>query len=614
MKNEFSIANEIGKGISHVEMMRKLFSVFTLKHKFFFVCILANALIMSVIEVGGIGVIFLFMKVVTDPEQIQKTEVLFYLYEFFGFSDKSSFLALIGAVAFVVILFRSLFGSFESWFRLKFVSDLQLYFSTSLLKTYMHRNVLFFYNNNTASLAKNVLEEVNRFVGGYVMEVLSIASDFCVSLVVLSFLVINEPILSLSSILSIGSAYLLIYFMLKKKAENIGRDRLVANDHRFVNVNEALGGIKEAKILSIEDFFIKRFEKNSKKFYEATVTVKLFQVIPRFLLEVIAFGGLVLFITYMIMIGESLSGLMGSLTLFGLGLYRAFPKLDGVLKGVLSLSFDKNVVFLILESFERRSDDWGDADPSEVALSFNENINLANVSFRYPGANQDSIFVQDLSIKHGESVGIVGKTGAGKSTLMDLITGLMSPTQGHLTVDGVVVCRENVRAWQRNIGYVPQSIFLKDGSVASNIAYGVLEEKIDSEAIVEAAKAAHIHDFIINELPDGYETKVGERGVRLSGGQRQRIGIARALYTRPKVLVLDEATSALDNVTEASVSEAIKELSGKLTVIMIAHRLSTVRNCDQICFVHRGKVVGSGTYDDLLEKEDKFRELVQANI
>ena len=614
MENDFCVASGVNKEISHLKILSKLIFVIKFQHKCMFILILFNALVMSIIEISGIGVIFLFMKVVSDPSQIQKSDLLFYFYDFFKFSSTERFLAFIGAAAFFIIVFRSFFGAFEAWFRLRFVSELQLYFSTGLLKTYMHRNILFFHNNNTSSLAKNILEEINRFVGGYIMEVLSIVSDFSVSIVVLSFLVLNEPVLSISAIFSIGSAYLLIYFLLKKKAEKIGRDRMVANDRRFINVNEALGGIKEAKLLSIEDFFINKFNNNSKIFYDTTVKVKLFQVIPRFFLEVIAFGGIVIFITYMIIAGEPLAGLMGSLTLFGLGLYRAFPRLDGVLKGFLSLSFDKNVVLLILESFEIRSDDWEDADPFRVALPFVKQISLVNVSFRYPDASQDAIFVPNLSIKHGSSVGIVGKTGAGKSTLMDLITGLMEPTQGELKVDGKVVNQVSVRSWQRNIGYVPQTIFLKDGSVSSNIAYGVLDNKIDTEAIIRAAKAAHIHDFIVNELPQGYETEVGERGVRLSGGQRQRIGIARALYMEPKVLVLDEATSALDNVTEASVTAAIKEFSGKLTVIMIAHRLSSVRDCDQIFFVDRGVVAGSGSYSDLLENESKFRELAQADL
>jgi len=613
VKNEFGPVGNMEKEISHVEMLRQLVSVVNLRHKFMFISILFNALVMSVIEVGGIGIIFLFMKVVADPNQVQESEFLFYFYELFNFSNSENFLSAIGVAAFFVIVFRSVFGCFEAWFRLRFVSEVQLYFSTSLLKKYMHRNILFFYRNNTSSLAKNVLEEVNRFVGGYIMEVLSIASDFCVSIVVLLFLVLNEPVLSISAVLIIGFSYLTIYLFLKRKAECIGRERMVANDQRFINVNEAFGGIKEAKLLSIEHFFINKFNQNSKLFYDATVKVKIFQVMPRFLLEVISFGGIVLFITVMIVLGEPLAGLMGSLTLFGLGLYRAFPRLDGVLKGFLSLSFDKNVVLLVLESFESRADDWGDADPSGVALPFNEQISLVNVSFRYPGASQDAVAVPSLCIKHGSSVGIVGKTGAGKSTLMDLITGLLTPTKGELRIDDEVVAQENVRAWQRNIGYVPQAIFLKDGSVSGNIAYGVSDDKIDLEAVIKAAKAAHIHDFIINELPQGYETEVGERGVRLSGGQRQRIGIARALYLKPKVLVLDEATSALDNVTDAAVNAAIKELSGKVTIIMIAHRLSSVRDCDQIFLVDHGVVAGSGNYTDLLEKESKFRELAQAD-
>jgi ATP-binding cassette, subfamily B, bacterial PglK len=245
-------------------------------------------------------------------------------------------------------------------------------------------------------------------------------------------------------------------------------------------------------------------------------------------------------------------------------------------------------------------------------LPFKHSLDLRNLVFSYPEAKEAAIKKLNLSLKANSSIAFVGSTGSGKTTLVDIILGLLTPDEGELAVDGVAITPKNVRNWQRNLGYVPQHIYLSDNSIAQNIAFGIPKDKIDLTAVEKAARIANLHDFIINDLPGGYETIVGERGIRLSGGQRQRIGIARALYHDPAVLILDEATSALDNVTEESVFEAIRNVAKSKTAIMIAHRISTVRDCDVIYVIEQGRIVSQGSYEELLGSSDRFRALAQA--
>jgi ABC-type multidrug transport system fused ATPase/permease subunit len=244
-----------------------------------------------------------------------------------------------------------------------------------------------------------------------------------------------------------------------------------------------------------------------------------------------------------------------------------------------------------------------------IPLSLNESINFSCLSFSYDSAEKEALTNLSFNIKKGSSIGLVGSTGAGKTTLVDIILGLLIPTSGEFKVDDIVINDSNIRQWQKSLGYVPQDIYLVDASISENIALGIPFEKIDQSQVEKCAHLAHVHNFIVEELDQGYQTQVGERGVRLSGGQRQRIGIARALYHDPEVLVFDEATSALDNVTEKAVIEAVNILSHKKTIIMIAHRLSTVKNCDQIIYLEQGEIIDSGNYQELIERNPKFRNM-----
>ncbi|RQD76039.1 MAG: ABC transporter ATP-binding protein, partial [Halanaerobium sp. MSAO_Bac5] len=325
----------------------------------------------------------------------------------------------------------------------------------------------------------------------------------------------------------------------------------------------------------------------------------------------IAFGGIVLLVLYLIISGEEASGVVPMVSLFAFAGYRLMPALQRIFKAASSLNFNTAILDRIHEDIFEKGEfaslDWPEERPQP--LEFNNKIKLKNIKFSYPDDQEVVLKNINLEIKKNTEIGLAGTTGAGKSTLVNVILGLLNPEEGKIEIDGIEINQDNIRNWQQNLGYVPQDIYMCDDTILSNIAFGVPKDEIDMEAVKKATKIANIDNFIEDELPQGYNTVVGERGVRVSGGQRQRLGLARALYHDPEVLVLDEATSSLDGATQKSVMEAINNVAKVKTMIIIAHRLSTVQNCDCIHMLEDGEIIGSGTYGELVEGNNKFRNL-----
>jgi ABC-type multidrug transport system fused ATPase/permease subunit len=331
--------------------------------------------------------------------------------------------------------------------------------------------------------------------------------------------------------------------------------------------------------------------------------------IPKYLIETIAIGGILGVIIIMIHSGGKIDDFLPTLTVYVFGSYRLLPLLQKMFRAIANIKFNFPILENFYQDFNSLPSGKGIIDSNIQKMNFNETIKLENILFSYPASNQVIIKNQNIIIKRNTSVAIVGPTGCGKTTLVDIVLGLLEPQSGGIFVDNQQVDDTNRMSWQKNLGYVPQSIFLTDDTIRSNIAFGINPKDIDDETVIDSAKMANIHDFIENELQDKYNTVIGERGIRLSGGQRQRIGIARALYHNPPVLILDEATSALDSLTENAIIDAIKNLSRKKTIIMIAHRLTTVKNCDVIYLMDKGVIVDHGNFDELYSKNQSFKRL-----
>ena len=332
-------------------------------------------------------------------------------------------------------------------------------------------------------------------------------------------------------------------------------------------------------------------------------------MLPRFVLEVIAFGGILLLVLVLMHRGEGLATVLPVVSVYAFAGYRLMPALQMIYDSATMLRFAAPAIHRLFKSMQEIAVEVKPVQSHAEKIVPRQSIGFKQVTYSYPGADRPALKGLSLSISVPSTVGVVGKSGSGKTTAVDVILGLLQPQIGSLQVDNVDITPDVLPAWQGSLGYVPQQIFLADDSVAANIAFGRLEGDIDRAAVERAARAANLHDFIVEELPEGYDTSVGERGIRLSGGQRQRIGIARALYHEPQVLVLDEATSALDNLTEEAVMEAVRNLGGKTTVILIAHRLTTVRDCDHIFILDRGRLVGEGTFEELSRTHPQFRAL-----
>lgn len=563
----------------------------------------------ALLEVLALLFLSPFLSLVTNPDSLKSNLFLANLYSFLGFGSDQAFFIFMGVSSLALIIISNGFSIFATWLFLRFSWLRDYSLSHRLLAAYLHRPYGFFLGRNTADMGKNMLSEVHQAIGGVLVTGMQIIASGAVALAILLLLVLMNPLMALGLSFFLGVAYLLIFSSLRRYLDRIGAARVRENQARFQTINEALGGVKEIKLLAKESFFLNRYAVSAKRHSHYMAQSEVVAYLPRYLLDTLAFGGLVAILLYFLVAGISLSDSLPIIGLYAFAGYRLVPALQQVYRALSSMKFNAPAIAAISQDLIFTD---ALAKESTETLAFQREIRLEHISFSYPDASSDTLKNLSLVIPKNHSVAFVGSTGSGKSTLVDLILGLLSPTAGKICIDEAVLSLDNLRAWQKNIGYVPQSIYLSDASIAENIAFGYARNDIDQAALERAAKIANLHDFVLS-LDQGYETFVGERGVRLSGGQRQRIGIARALYHDPNVLVLDEATSALDNVTEEAVFSAISQLMGQKTIIMIAHRTSTVRHCDEIFVIEQGQIASRGNYQDLLGSSKRFKALAQVS-
>ncbi len=560
---------------------------------------------MCLMELLGIVSILPFMTIVTTPETIHTNKYLYYFYELGHFQSNQSFLVTVGIFAFLSLVISNTFRALSSYLLLKFGHMQSYYLSQRVLTNYLNQPYEFFLSRNSSDLIKNVISEVGQVVNGIFIPLLRATGRVFSAVFIITILILVNPLLALSVAGTLGVAYFAIYKALKNKITTTGKESTSANRLRTRVVSEASGGIKEVKLMNKELRYIEAFKDPSISYAKAQTHNAVIGDFSRSAIETIAFGGVILIVIYLITTFDKNQAITIT-SFYAFAGYKLMPSLQEVFNSVTKIRFHIHSIDVLCESLNMQN--FHDVKSSTVytPLDFNNMIELRNVNFKYESAHKDSIPQINLKIVENTSVGIIGATGSGKTTLIDIILGLLRPTYGELLVDGVEVTKDNLSSWQMNIGYVPQSIYLSDESIAANIAFGTSKSLIDYEKVRFAAKLAQIDTFIENELILGYETVVGERGVRLSGGQRQRIGIARALYHNPKILILDEATSALDSTVEKEVISAIQALHGKKTIIMIAHRMSTVENCDEIILLDKGNIIARGPYKQVIDLQTQL--------
>ncbi|MDR2021467.1 MAG: ABC transporter ATP-binding protein/permease [Treponema sp.] len=566
-------------------------------------------LAMGFIELIGVGSISPFIMVISNPAVIHTNMYLNKVYAYFNFSSDNSFIIFFGIAVIALITLSNLCLGCISSLNFFYCGRRLHSIAMRFLEKYLCQPYVFYLNINTADLAKTILSEIHMFVNRVLLVLLQLISSAIISLCILFLLIIINPLLASIVSMAFGLSYLIIFTFVRKFLAQKGRERTVQNGLKYKYINEIFGGIKDIKILGKEKVFMDFFKVPSKKSAMNDAISDTVNDMPKYLLETIAFGGILGVVIFMIASGIKIEKFLPVLTLYAFGAYRLMPSLQKIFKAAASIKYNFPVVKNLHRDFTRLRDDESIDTENIPKMNFGDSIVLDNISFQYPNTSKDVIKKQSLVITSNTSIALVGATGCGKTTLVDIILGLLEPQTGKIIIDDVEITGINRKSWQKNLGYVPQSIYLTDDTVRNNIAFGIAPEKIVNDTVIKAAKLANIHGFIQDELENGYNTIIGERGVRLSGGQRQRIGIARAVYHEPSVLIFDEATSALDSLTENAVIDAITNMSRKKTIIMIAHRLSTVKTCDIIYLMNKGIIIDHGNYDALYARNKIFRKM-----
>ena len=592
-------------------LIKNIFNLLSTKEKRKFKFLFLFFIITGIFEIAGIASIAPFMAVVSSPEIIQNNNYLNNVYNYFGFTSTNDFLVMLGVLVILLLVISNSIAALTVWKLTSFANNQSHVLSVKLLKSYLSNSYEFFLNNNSSTLEKNILSEVFRGVSGVMLPALLLIVKLIIVTFILILLIVVNPTITFASIFILGGLYLLMYKFMRSYLMEIGISFTKVDSERYKLVKEVLSGIKNLKLNGNESEFVKQYSIPSKLHAKYATQNSLITQMPRYLVETISFSGIVGIIIYFIYQGERVDEVIPLISIFALASYRLAPALQQIYHSISQIKYTLPAINLLVtdikDDHEILFKDLSDKD----LLEYKSLLVLNNVSFKYLNSKKESLSNISVNIAPNTTVGIVGETGSGKTTLVDLILGLITPSSGSFSVDGVNLDKDNLALWQRNIGYVPQDIFLLDNTIARNIAFTATDENIAIEDIKFVCRIAGISEFI-EQLPEGYQAVVGERGSKLSGGQIQRIGIARALYKNPSVIVFDEATSALDNITEKIVMEAVNNLSHKKTIIMISHRLSSIRNCDIIHVMDKGSIVDSGSYDELINTSIIFQKLVNS--
>jgi ABC-type multidrug transport system fused ATPase/permease subunit len=553
------------------------------RRKLFFVWILV--LIGMMLELLSLGLIIPFMGLLTQDDYAEKFPSL---YERLGEPTQQEILVTGVLFILAVYLVKAIFTYYSNWVQRAFLNRAKARLSNEIFQRYLCQPYSFHLDHNSSTLITNA-ENGRTIVSGGLEPLLVLLTDGLIATGMFVLLLIVEPIGTLCVLVLFAAASVLFQFSTRKRIHEWGIAKKIESRLVLKHLQQGLGGAKEVKIMGREQLFFEEHKKSVSASMEVDRRFMMLQVIPRLWLELLAIVGLVVLVLAMIGSGDSVSQILPVLGLFAATSFRIIPSINRILASIQTLGYSKPIIRSVFDDLQLLVPV---TPKTGTEIQFSTSVCFENVSFKYSNALGNANENLSFCIGKGEAVGIIGHSGAGKSTLVDILLGLLQPTAGAVLVDGVDI-QNNLRSWQNHIGYVPQTIYLVDDTLARNVAFGLPGEMVDHDAIARSIKAAQLDEFV-SSLPDGLDTIVGERGVRLSGGQRQRIGIARALYNDPEILVLDEATSSLDTETEQGVMDAVKELLGTKTIVIIAHRTTTVSYCTKVYKMDKAKIVGSG--------------------
>lgn len=592
------------------DTFRKIFSLFDARERRNFWLLNILMTLVAIAEVGSVSAVLLLLNALSEPAELMQNAQLRTVGGWLGLSTQAQLQILLASIVTAIVVAGLVVKAFGSYAVTRFAYMRTHSISTRLLGAYLRQPYAWFLERNSAEIGKNVLSEVDGVVSRVVYPLAKLVANVLLVICILGFLMLVDPLVTVLSAVLLGGSYAVIYLLLRGQMRQTGETMMKAYEDRFRVAQESTGGIKDVKLLALEDEYTSRYSRAARNSARATMRALVMGEMPRYALEAITFGTLLVLVLVLLVRNDGqIAAIIPTLGIFALSVMRLLPALQQIYNGMSSIRGATAIVDALAADYASAPiESAANSGAARPRLQLDRRLELRDIAFRYPQAQKPALDGLDLVVEGRTTIGFVGGTGAGKTTLVDLILGLLSPDAGQIVVDGTPVTPDNLRGWQKSLGYVPQTIYLTDDTIASNIAFGLPADRIDMAAVERAARAAALHDFV-TDLPEGYATRVGERGVRLSGGQRQRIGIARALYSMPSLLIMDEATSALDNITERVVMEAVQNLRNDTTIILIAHRLTTVKGCDRIYLLDKGKVVASGTYDELVAGNATFRAM-----
>lgn len=569
-------------------MIKKLGYIFSKTDKIKIGLLMVIVIVGSFLELLAVSIFSPFIDLIMDINSLEKSDIMSYLYHLFGFTQIRNFLVFLAATIIVVYIVKNIYVIVQKNTIYRFSYRIQRTMSTRLLKSYMREPYTFHLNKNISVLQRSMQEDTDQFTKGIIHSMEMIAEVFvCIAIGVYLFITSKSITVIIAGLLLLCLA--VFSYISKKYSSAWGREGQQYKAKIYQWMNQSLGGIKEIKVLNREGSFIRQYDNYFAGYVRVLRLNRLIGVIPKHIIEMVCMTGLLLAVIFKIYFGQKdLEEFVPQLAVFAVAAFRLLPSVGKINEHL-------SAVLYALPSLDLIYNDLQEVDKLEITETekdnewkFQDKIEIKNVTYAYPDGDVNVIEHANFTIKRGTTVAFVGTSGAGKSTMVDILLGLLAPQYGKIYADGMNVYK-NLPTWQKEIGYIPQTIYLSDDTIRNNVAFGMDEKEIDEQAVVHALQQAQLYDFV-ESLPEGLDTYVGDRGVRLSGGQRQRIGIARALYHNPEVLVLDEATSALDSDTETAVMEAIERLQGHKTILIIAHRLTTIKNADVIYEVGNGKV------------------------
>jgi len=577
-----------------MSVFSKLNYIFSKKQKIQSVFLCIGLFIGALLELVGVSFITQFVSVLTEPSKMQENALLKAACDLLGISDENEFSLIAGGALILVYLLKNVYLLWLNYMQYTFIYDNQLIISGRLIECYLKKPYTYHLDKNSAEMVRNVMLDSERLFQ-MLLSVFSLLSEALICVLLSVYLFVVDWTITVSVVLILGVFTGLYMLLFKNKAKEYGKINQKYDGKMHQSINQALGAVKDIKILHREKYFVNAFTGYGRKKMTAVRNNNVLGVVPKYVIETVCVGAILAVLMVKIYLGGDLNSMIPQLAAFVVAAFKLLPsasKINNYANLIIFLKPSVDLIYRDIKDTEDMKDYEISDENADTETKQADSIDIEGLYYRYP--HTEKYVLQDVSLRIplGNAVGIVGPSGAGKSTLADLILGILTPEKGRIMYGNTDVHKNPIK-WSKKLAYIPQSIFLSDESIRSNVAFGIEEDEIDDEKVWDALKEAQLYDFV-KGLPDKLDTMVGERGVRLSGGQRQRIGIARALYDDPEILVLDEATSALDNETEAAVMEAIDSLMGRKTLIIIAHRLTTIENCNIIYRVENGKVTTEG--------------------